>query len=112
MRLQPGLAETHLALGYVHYYVDRDYDRALSEFAVARQGLPNDAGVFRAMAAIQRRQGKWAESNASYGKAVLRDPKDPILLENMAMNYLAQREYTTAAKIFDRALQAAPDTFT
>ena len=112
VRLQPGLAETHLALGYVHYYVDRDYDRALSEFAVARQGLPNDAGVFRAMAAIQRRQGKWAESNASYGKAVLRDPKDPILLENMAMNYLAQREYTTAAKIFDRALQAAPDTFT
>ena len=111
-RLQPELPETHLARGYVHYYVDRDYDRALSEFATARRDLPNDAGVFRAMAAIQRRQGKWTESNVSYEKAVSLDPKDPILLENMAMNYLAVRDYATAAKLFDRALQAAPDTFT
>ncbi len=112
VRLQPDLSETHLALGYVHYYVERDYDRALSEFAIARRGLPNDAGVFRAMAAIQRRQGKWAESNANYEKAVSLDPKDPILLENMGMNYLAVRDYTKAAKLFDRAIQAAPDTFT
>jgi tetratricopeptide (TPR) repeat protein len=112
LRLQPDLPESHLALGYVNYYVDRDYDRALNEFAVARRGLPNDAGVFRAMAAIQRRQGKWDESNASYAKAVSLDPKDPILLENMGMNYLAVRDYATAAKIFDRAVQAAPNTFT
>jgi serine/threonine-protein kinase len=112
IRLQPDLPESHLALGYVNYYVDRDYDRALNEFAVARRGLPNDAGIFRAMAAIQRRQGKWDESNASYAKAVSLDPKDPILLENMGMNYLAVRDYATAAKIFDRAVQAAPNTFT
>lgn len=112
VRLQPNLAETHLALGYVHYYVERDYDRALSEFAIARRGLPNDAGVFRAMAAIQRRQGKWAESSVSYQKAVSLDPKDPILLENMGMNYLAERDYAKAANLFDRALQAAPETFT
>ena len=111
-RLQPDLPEAHLALGYVSYYVDRDYDRALNEFAIARRGLPNDAGVFRAMAAIQRRQGKWDDSNASYAKAVSLDPKDPILLENMGMNYLAVRDYAAAAKIFDRAVQAAPNTFT
>jgi TolB-like protein len=112
LRLQPDLAETHLALGYVHYYVDRDYDGALNEFAIARRGLPNDAGVFRAMAAIQRRQGKWSESSANYAKAVSLDPKDPILLENMGMNYLAERDYAKAAKIFDKAVKAAPDTFT
>ena len=112
LRLQPNLPETHLALGYVHYYVDRDYDRALHEFAIARRDLPNDAGVFRAMAAIQRRQGKWTESSANYEKAVSLDPKDPILLENMGMNYLAERDYAKAAKIFDRALAAAPETFT
>jgi len=111
-RLQPDLSESHLALGYVSYYVERDYDRALNEFAIARRGLPNDAGVFRAMAAIQRRQGKWDDSNASYAKAVSLDPKDPILLENMGMNYLAMRDYATAAKIFDRAVLASPGTFT
>jgi TolB-like protein/Flp pilus assembly protein TadD len=112
IRLQPDLPESHLAMGYVHYYVDRDYDAALNELAIARRGLPNDAGVFRAMAAIQRRQGKWDESNASYAKAVSLDPKDPILLENMGMNYLAVRDYATAARIFDRAAKAAPETFT
>lgn len=112
LRFQPELAESHLAMGYVNYYVDRDYDAALNEFAMARAGLPNDAGVFRAMAAIQRRQGKWEDSSASYAKAVSLDPKDPILLENMGMNYLAVRDYTKAARIFDRAVKAAPETFT
>ena len=112
LRLQPDLPESHLAMGFVHYYIDRNYDAALNEFAIARGGLPNDPGIFRAMAAIQRRQGKWEESSASYAKAVSLDPKDPILLENMGMNYFAVRDYTTAAKIFDRAVQAAPETFT
>jgi TolB-like protein/Flp pilus assembly protein TadD len=112
LRLEPDLSESHLAMGYVHYYVDRDYDAALNELAIARSGLPNDPGIFRAMAAIQRRQGKWEESSASYAKAVSLDPKDPILLENMGMNYLAVRDYMTAARIFDRAVKAAPETFT
>jgi TolB-like protein/Flp pilus assembly protein TadD len=112
LRLQPDLPESHLAMGFVHYYVDRDYDAALNELATARGGLPNDPGIFRAMAAIQRRQGKWQDSSASYAKAVSLDPKDPILLENMGMNYLATRDYPAAARIFDRALKAAPETFT
>ena len=112
LRVEPDLAESHLAMGYVHYYVDHDYEAALKELAIARGGLPNDPGVFRAMAAIQRRQGKWPESSASYAKAVSLDPRDPILLENMGMNYLAVRDYTTAARIFDRAIKAAPQTFT
>jgi TolB-like protein/Flp pilus assembly protein TadD len=112
LRVEPDLAESHLAMGYVHYYVDHDYEAALKELAIARGGLPNDPGVFRAMAAIQRRQGKWQESSASYAKAVSLDPRNPILLENMGMNYLAVRDYTTAARIFDRAIKAAPQTFT
>jgi TolB-like protein/Flp pilus assembly protein TadD len=112
LRLEPDLAESHLAMGYVHYYVNHDYEAALKELAIARSGLPNDPGVFRAMAAIQRRQGKWEESSASYAKAVSLDPRDPILLENMGMNYVAVRDYTTAARIFDRAAKAAPQTFT
>src|SRR3954447_4852403 len=99
-------------MGYVHYYVDRDYDAAQNELALARGGLPNHPGIFRAMAAIQRRQGKWDDSSASYAKAVSLEPKDPILLENMGMNYLAVRDYATAARIFDRAMKSAPETFT
>jgi TolB-like protein/Tfp pilus assembly protein PilF len=112
LRLQPDLAEAHLALGLVYYYLDRDYDRALSELAIARSDLPNDAVVARIIAAIQRRQGRWEESSASYEKAASLDPKDPILLENMGWNFLSTRNYPQAVKIFERAVQASPDTFT
>src|SRR5262249_36239106 len=32
LRLQPDLPEGHLALGYYHYWIRLDYDRALKEF--------------------------------------------------------------------------------
>ncbi len=110
-QLQPNLPETHFALGLVYYYIERDYERALSELEIARVGLPNDSMIYRAIAAIQRRQGKWDESTASYRKAFAVDPKDPILLENMGWNYVATRNYPAAAKIFDRAVAVAPETF-
>ena len=112
LRLQPKLAEAHLASGLVSYYLDRDYARALSELAIAQDDLPNDAVVARIIAAIQRREGRWRESTISYQKAASLDPKDPILLENMGWNFLVTRDYPEAVKIFDRAVKVAPDTFT
>jgi tetratricopeptide (TPR) repeat protein len=112
LRLQPNLAEAHLASGLVAYYIDRDYARALSELAMAQDDLPNDAVVARIIAAIQRREGRWRESTISYQKAASLDPKDPILLENMGWNFLSTRNYPEAAKIFDRAVKASPNTFT
>ncbi len=64
LKLQPNLPEAHLALGYCAYYGDRDYARALQEFAIAQRGLPNNADIYAATAAIARRQGKWQQSIA------------------------------------------------
>src|SRR5438270_5473285 len=58
LRLQPDLPEGHLALGFSYYYGDRDYQRALAEFEIAKRGLPNEAQAYMAIGAIQRRQGK------------------------------------------------------
>src|SRR5437016_11252129 len=69
LRLAPNLAEGHLALGFSYYYCDRDYERALAEFEIARRDLPNEAQAYLAIGAIQRRQGKWAESTANFEKA-------------------------------------------
>ena len=111
-RLQPDLPETHAALGYYYYYTQRDYERALREFAAAQRGLPNDADNLMAVAAIQRRQGKWSESTANFEKAASLNPKDADLLVNFAYNYIALRRYDDAEKIVDRGLQVAPDSFT
>jgi TolB-like protein/Tfp pilus assembly protein PilF len=108
LQLQPDLPEAHLALGYCYYYGDQNYDVALQQFDIARQGLPNDAGVYMAIGAIQRRQGKWAESTANMEKAVSLNPKDAWSLQNLSYNYAMVRNYDAANKAIDRALALDP----
>jgi TolB-like protein/Flp pilus assembly protein TadD len=111
LRLQPDLPEGHLALGFSYYYGDRDYERALAEFEMAKRGLPNEAQAYMAIGAIQRRQGKWTESTANFERATALDPKNASFLFNLGFSYVAQRNFETADKIFDRALVAAPQAF-
>jgi tetratricopeptide (TPR) repeat protein len=111
LRLQPDLPEGHLALGFAYYYGDRDYDRALAEFEIARRDLPNDAQAYMATGAIKRRQGKWTESIANFEKAVALDPKNAGFLYNLGFTYVALKQYEAADKMFDRALEVAPDSF-
>jgi TolB-like protein/Flp pilus assembly protein TadD len=111
LRLQPDLPEAHLALGFCYYYGDRDYERALAEFDIARRGLPNESQAYMAIGAIQRRQGKWAESNANLEKAASLDPKNTNVLLNLCFSYIAQRNFETADKVLDRAIAASPQAF-
>ena len=112
LRLQPDLAEAHLAMGLVYYYIDHEYEQALSELDLARKELPNDARLSRAIAAIQRRQGQWEKSIASYNKALAVDPKRSDPGGKYGDELLAVRELQEAAGILDRAVALAPDTFT
>ncbi|MEY2547581.1 MAG: adenylate cyclase, partial [Verrucomicrobiota bacterium] len=111
LQLQPDLPEAHLALGFAFYYGERDYARALAEFGLAQNGLPNDAEVYLAIGAIQRRQGRWEESNANLEKAVSLSPNETWPLQNLVLNYQMQRNWEAANKTIDRALKLAPDSF-
>jgi TolB-like protein/Flp pilus assembly protein TadD len=111
LRLQPDLPEGHLALGFSYYYGDRDYERALAEFEIAKRGLPNESEAYFAIGAIQRRQGKWAESNANLEKAAMLDPKNTDVLINLCFSYMAQRDFETASKVLDRVVAASPQSF-
>src|SRR5438034_1924332 len=111
LRLQPDLPEAHLALGFSSYYGDRAYERALAEFDIARRGLPNESQAYAAIGAIQRRQGKWAESTANLEKAAALDPKNISVLINLCFSYIAQRNFETADKFLDRAIAASPQAF-
>jgi TolB-like protein len=111
LKLQPDLPEAHLALGFSYYYGDNDYDAALEEFEIAQRGLPNEAEVYLAIGAIQRRQGKWKESNANLEKAVSLNPKDIWPLQNLTFNYSMHRDFNAANKTIDRALALDPTAF-
>src|SRR6266480_4823549 len=103
LRLQPNLPEGHLALGFSYYYGDRDYERALAEFEIAKRDLPNQAEAYFAIGAIQRRQGKWTESNENLKKAAALDPKNLSILVNLAYSYMALRDFDASEKMLDRA---------
>ena len=109
LQLEPDLAEAHLALGFWYYHGEKNYDAALREFQIAQRGLPNEAEVYLGIGAIQRRQGKWAESTANLEKAVDLDPKDTWPLQNLAFNYQMLRNFSAATKIIDRALKVDPN---
>ena len=110
-QLQPSAPETHLARGYFLYYGERDFDHALREFAIAQQGLPNDAQTYLIIGAIQRRQGLWKESTANLEKAVSLNPNDTWPLQNLFFNYQMQREFEAANRTIDRALAIDPKSF-
>src|SRR6267378_1208412 len=111
LRLQPDLPEGHLALGFSYYYGDRDYQRALAEFEIAKRGLPNEAQAYMAIGAIQRRQGKWIESTENLEKAAALDPKNVGILVNLGFSYIALRNFAAADKIIDRAIAMQPNSF-
>ena len=111
LQLESDCPECHLALGFAYYYGDRDYENALKEFAVAQRGLPNETDAYLAIGAIQRRQGKWAESTANLEKAVSLGPNEIWPLQNLAFNYQMLRNFDAANKTVDRALRLNPESF-
>jgi TolB-like protein len=111
LELAPDSPEAHLARGFSLYYGARDYEGALREFRIAQVGLPNESNVYLLIGAIQRRQGKWAESTANLKKAVSLNPNDTWPLQNLFFNYQMRRDFETANQVIDRALAINPKSF-
>ncbi|PYI55335.1 MAG: hypothetical protein DMC62_03440, partial [Verrucomicrobia bacterium] len=108
LRLQENAGEAHLALANYYYHGFRDYQRARSELAIARQTLPNSADVFRYTGFIDRRQGHWEEATRNLERAVELDPRNFFILQQLALTYQSQRRYADEARTYDRALTIVP----
>ncbi len=110
LRLQPNLGEGHVASGLYHYWMERDYDRALNELEVAQRLLPNDSNVRALTAAIRRRQGKWQEALALYKQVEALDPQNPNVVRNLVITNNALRNWAESAKAVARLEALAPDS--
>src|SRR5204862_2755975 len=98
LRLQPNLAEAHLALGQCDYWLDQDYERALAEFGAAAELAPSNGEVGELIAAIKRRQGKWEESLETFAKNQKLDPQNPNIVRNLIFTNTAMRRWPEAAR--------------
>jgi len=108
LRLRPDLGEPYLAQGYYHYRGLSDFDGGLDWFNQALRRLPNNAEVLAAIAYIERRQNKWAESTAHLEQATTLDPRNTSMLSGLMLNYQALRQYGKALDAADRALLVSP----
>jgi eukaryotic-like serine/threonine-protein kinase len=109
LRLRPDLPEPHVAMGYYYYWGKLDYDRALQELAIAREQRPNNADLFSAMAAVQRRQGRWTGALADLERAAQLNPRAPDALAQLSETTFLTRKYDRACSLADRATSIGPD---
>jgi len=109
LRLAPDLPQAHVAMALV-YRAERDNRRALEEFAVALEQLPNDSEMVSWIAYLNRRLGHWDELFAWYEKAILLNPRDVDLFWDLGgESFALTHRYPQAIAAYDWALALAPD---
>ena len=104
LRIQPGLGEAHLALGFYHYYTARDYKQACAQLDEALRATPNDSEVLGAMGVIDRRQGKWQEAIMQLKRARELDPRNVAAIWNLVETYTYLNCYKEAEEVIDDSL--------
>ncbi|PYK83844.1 MAG: hypothetical protein DME40_20275 [Verrucomicrobia bacterium] len=107
--LQPDSGEVHMQKGIYAYHGFRDYDRALSEFELARRLLPNEARLYEILGAVDRRTARWKEAEEVFRRAVELDPINFSVLEEAGFTFQGLRRYREAEPLLKRALAISPN---
>jgi TolB-like protein/class 3 adenylate cyclase/Flp pilus assembly protein TadD len=108
VRLRPDAGETHLAQAEYLYRCYLKNDRALAELGLAAQVLPNSSRVYELSGYIQRRQGRWQEARRDLEKAQQLDPRNVVILQQIANFYPYLRQFDEEAAALDRLLKLTP----
>ena len=108
LRVQSDLGEAHLAQGLCDYRITRNFERAVSEFEIARRLLPNDTEADCMIALIHRRQGRWREARAALERLSAREPFNRKYEEELHATACLLRDWPAAAWHGDRAVSIQP----
>jgi tetratricopeptide (TPR) repeat protein len=109
LQLDPDSPETHFALGHYYYHGRSDWDRALEEFAIARESQPNNSDLLSYIGFVQRRQGKFEEALANIKRASDLDPLSNNLAQHLGETFELMRNYPEALRYYNRTISLAPD---
>jgi TolB-like protein/Flp pilus assembly protein TadD len=109
LALEPNLPQAHWALGYVYRFDLQDFGKALDEFRIAQEGLPNDADVEAAIAYIEDGRGDVQAAAARLERAVTLNPRSPNLAVSLGDEYMELHQYDRARVAYQRVPALAPD---
>ncbi|MDX6558737.1 MAG: hypothetical protein QOF72_1786, partial [Blastocatellia bacterium] len=109
LRLQPNLGEAVSAKAFYHYVFLKDYDTALRYFEQAARLLPNDSRIPEALAFVERRRGRWEQSEAYFNRAERLDPRNIRIIGQHAVLYKILRRFPDALRKCEDLLNITPD---
>jgi len=109
--LRPDAGEAHLARARHLYRGYLDYDGALAELEAASRTLVNDPRLFELKGYIERYRtgGNQEEVLANLKRALELDPRNVLLLQQLALTYDFLRRYREQAAVVDRVLTIQPN---
>ena len=110
-RLRADAGEAHLARARHLYRGHLDYDGALAELETASRTLVNDPRLFELKGYIERYRpgGNQEEVLANLKRAIELDPRNVLLLQQLALTYDFLRRYREQAAVVDRVLAIQPN---
>jgi TolB-like protein/Tfp pilus assembly protein PilF/tRNA A-37 threonylcarbamoyl transferase component Bud32 len=108
-KLTPNSPDTLISLGYYQYRVLSDYEAAEATFARVGKTLPGSAEAPIALGLVTRREGHWDQSVAYFEQALALDPRNEEVVMDAAWTYSILRQFVTALKLYDRALDITPN---
>ena len=109
VQLAPDTTETRTAVGYYHYWVERDFPSAIRTFSAILDREPNNLDALPALGYIARRQGHMEESVRRLDQALELDPRNMLLLTETTWTHLFARDFPGALRVVDRGLNIKPD---
>jgi TolB-like protein len=108
-RLQPQAAETKVARGYFAYLVQHDLKGTLDLMEQAHRTWPNNAEVLQLLGFAAGRLGQWNKADNALDQAVVLNPRDLATRRWALNNRFDARDFITARRMTDDALQVWPD---
>src|SRR5713101_6715166 len=112
LRLDPNLAEAHLALGKVLFFSEIDLAGALREYQRAIELQPNDAGAHHwfgndTLAAL----GQFEEAIAEGKRAVELDPLSIVINTDLGATFYYAHRYDESVRQLRKTLEIDPTSF-
>jgi tetratricopeptide (TPR) repeat protein len=108
-RLQPNLGEAVSAKAFYHYVFLKDYDTARRYFEQAARLLPSDSRIPEALAFVERRRGRWEQSEAYFNRAERLDPRNVRISGQHALLYKILRRFPDALRKYEDVLNITPE---
>jgi tetratricopeptide (TPR) repeat protein len=109
LKIDPTLAEAHIANGFYYCYCKKDYRKAIECFKKALEIDPGNWQSIYYLAIVYRRTGEWDKSQSLLTRVLKYNPQDALILTNIGTSFNYLRNYDSALIYLDMAINFMPN---